>query len=98
MEYAVEPDRVLLTLFGSVVDLDRLGAAPIVVGVNVAGLDPGTHEVAVVPSLPAGVTLAAVSPETVTVRITEPPTPSPEPSAASPSPSPSEGPSPSIAP
>lgn len=95
MEYAVEPDRVLLTLFGSVVDLDRLGAAPIVVGVSMAGLDPGIHEVAVVPSLPAGVTLAAVSPETVTVRITAPPTPSPEPSAASPSPS--EGPTPSAA-
>lgn len=98
LEYAVEPDRVLLTLFGSVADLDRLGAAPIVVGVNVARLDPGTHQVTVVPSLPAGVTLAATSPETVTVEITEPPTPSPESSAAVPSPSPSVGPSPSIEP
>jgi YbbR domain-containing protein len=95
LEYAVAPDSVLLTLFGSVVDLDRLAAAPIVVGLNVADLEPGVHDVPVVPSLPAGVTLAAISPETVAVTITQPATPAPE---ATPSPSSSVAPSPTAAP
>ena len=51
---------MLLTLFGSMADLDRLGASPIVVSLNVAELEPGTHEVPVVPSLPSGVTVAAI--------------------------------------
>jgi YbbR domain-containing protein len=67
--YTVEPDRVVVTLFGSVVDLDRLSAAPLVVGVSVAGLDPGIHEVAVAPVLPAGVTLVSLTPETVRVTV-----------------------------
>jgi YbbR domain-containing protein len=96
LDYAVSPDRVLLTLFGSVADLDRLGSAPLVVGVNVATLGPGTHKVPVVPSLPAGVTLANLSPATVTLTITVPATPTPPP--ASPSSVPSLEPSPSSAP
>ena len=53
LEYSLSESQVLLTLFGPVADLDRLSAAPIVVGVNVAGLAPGTHDVPVVPSLPS---------------------------------------------
>jgi YbbR domain-containing protein len=74
LDYALSGSQALLTLFGPVADLDRLGAAPIVVGVNVAGLEPGEHELAVVPSLPSTVTLVEMSPETVTVTITVPPT------------------------
>lgn len=75
--YQTSPLTVLLTLFGSTADLDTLRAAPIVVGLNVAGLEPGTHKVSVVPSLPSGVTVAAISPETVTVIVEEVPTPTP---------------------
>jgi len=88
LEYAVAQDRVLLTLYGSIVSLDRLEAAPIVVGLNVAALGPGKHEVPVVPSLPSGVTVADLSPQTVTVTVSLPPTPTPAPT---PTPSPSPG-------
>ncbi len=82
LRYDLTATSVLLTLFGSVADLDRLAAAPLVVGVNVAGLDPGVHEVPVVPSISSGVTVAALAPETVTVTVTDPATlvsPSPAP-------------------
>lgn len=72
LRYEVAATSVLLTLFGSVADLDRLAAAPLVVGVNVAGLDPGVHEVPVVPSISSGVTVAALAPETVTITVTDP--------------------------
>lgn len=96
LDYSVVPDRLLLTLFGSVADLNRLGSVEMVVGVNVAGLDPGTHAVPVVPLLPSGVKLAALSPETVEVTITVPATPTPPP--ASPTPGASPEASPSLAP
>jgi YbbR domain-containing protein len=83
LDYALSETQVLLTLFGPVSDLDRLGSAPIVVAINVAGLAPGTHALPVVPSLPSTVTLVEVSPETVTVTISVPPTPG---ASASPAP------------
>jgi YbbR domain-containing protein len=86
--YAMSPLTVLLTLFGTTADLDTLGAVPIVVALNVADLEPGTHSVKVVPSLPSGVTVAAISPESVTVTVEEIPTPTPAPT---PSPSPTAG-------
>ncbi len=67
LEYEPSQIRVLLTVFGPVADLDRLGAASIVVAVNVASLEPGEHEVPVVPSLPSTITLVEVSPATITV-------------------------------
>jgi YbbR domain-containing protein len=76
-DYQLSADRVLMTLYGSVADLDRLSSAPLVLGLNVAGLGPGSHKLNVVPSLPSGVTVAAQSPETVTVLITALATPSP---------------------
>jgi YbbR domain-containing protein len=99
LRYAIDDGAILLTLFGPVADLDRLAAAPIVVGVSVAGLAPGTHEIAVVPALPSGVTIAAIAPGTVTVTITVPPTPSPAPTAAPPTDAPpTDRPSPTAAP
>ena len=83
LDYALSETQVLLTLFGPVSDLDRLGSAPIVVAINVASLEPGTHSLPVVPSLPSTVTLVEVSPETVTVTISVPPTPG---ASASPAP------------
>ena len=95
LQYESSETRVLLTLFGSTADLDRLASSPLVIALNVAGLGPGAHDVPVVPSLPSAVTVAAISPETVTVTVTERPTPSPAPT---PEPVASTGPSPSVAP
>jgi len=98
LQYEASETRVLLTLFGSTADLDRLAGSPLVVALNVADLGPGAHSVPVVPSLPSAVTVAATSPETVTVTVTERPTPAPLPTATpveSTGPSPSVGPSPS---
>jgi YbbR domain-containing protein len=105
LQYDLQDESVLLTLFGSVADLDQLGSAPLVVGVNVAGLDPGPHEVSVVPVIPSGVTVAAIDPATVTVVVAGPepatasaaPATVPPPAPATPSPSPS-GPEPSTTP
>jgi YbbR domain-containing protein len=88
--YALSNDTTLLTLFGSVADLDRLASAPLVVGLDVSGLAPGTHKVSIVPSLPTGMTVAAASPAFVTVTVTLPPSPTPSPApTASPSVAPS---------
>ena len=98
LDYDVSDSRVLLTLFGSTADLDRLGASPLVIAINVADLGPGTHVVPVVPSVPSAVTVAAVSPESVTVTVGQPPTAAPSPTpapAASTVPTASASPSPS---
>jgi YbbR domain-containing protein len=86
LQYEASDLQVLLTLFGSTADLDRLGASAIVISINVANLEPGANEVVVVPSLPSAITVAAISPASITVTVTErptptvPPTPTPEPS------------------
>ena len=67
--YEPSETQVLLTLFGSSADLDRLDTSPIVISLNVAALEPGVNEVPVVPSLPSAITVAAISPETVTVTV-----------------------------
>jgi YbbR domain-containing protein len=83
--YAIPSGSVILTLFGSTADLDRIASAPIVVSIDVAGLSPGTHKVTVVPSLPSGVTVVTIAPASVTVTVTTPATPTP-PTTASPPP------------
>ena len=83
-DYALADNTVLLTLYGSTADLDRLAAAPLVVGLNVAGLTAGTHNLPVVPSLPSGVTVAALTPATITVTIVSTASPSPPAASASP--------------
>jgi YbbR domain-containing protein len=71
LTYSLSTEQVMLTLFGSVADLDQLSAGPLEVGVNVAGLGPGAHDVAVVPVIPSGVEVVTISPERVTVTVTE---------------------------
>jgi YbbR domain-containing protein len=80
--YSLPVSSVLLTLFGSSADLDRLGAAPVVVALDVAGMGPGAHRVTVVPSLPSGITVVSISPAVVTVTITTPATPTPAPTTS----------------
>jgi YbbR domain-containing protein len=96
--YDLSSGTVLLTLFGSSADLDRLAATPLVVGLNIAGLAPGVHEVPVVPSLPTGVTVAAIDPEAVTVTISEPATPAPPSASPASSTAPSSPEAPSVSP
>jgi YbbR domain-containing protein len=83
--YGLNVDQVLLTLFGSTADLDRLASGALVVGIDVRGLGPGVHAVAVVPELDSGVSVVTVSPATVEVTVTQPAA-STSPGAASPSP------------
>jgi YbbR domain-containing protein len=92
LSYALSVESVLLTLFGSTADLDRLGASSLEVGLSVAGLEPGEHEVTVVPVIPSGVEVVTISPQTVIVTITEPAA-TQETAPASPSPSASASPS-----
>ena len=100
LTYALSTDQVLLTLFGSVADLDQLAAGPLVVGVNVTGLGPGDHEVTVVPVIPSGVEVVTIDPEQVTVTVTAAGASSP--GAATPTPgvtaSPSDAATPTAAP
>ncbi len=85
-EYALSTDRVLVTIGGSIADLDRLSGAELVVTLDVTGLDTGTHEVLVGANLQTGLTLIGASPDPITVTISPPPA-SPSPPPASPSPS-----------
>jgi YbbR domain-containing protein len=88
--YSLSTDRVVITVFGSPSDLDRLATAPLSVDAAVGGLEPGASLVRVEANLAAGLTLVAVAPATVTVTVALPATPTPEPTIpASPSPSPS---------
>jgi YbbR domain-containing protein len=77
LTYETSESQVLLSLFGSTAILDRLGAIPIVISINVSDLKPGTHEVPVVPTLTSSVTVASISPETITVTVTARPDPAP---------------------
>jgi YbbR domain-containing protein len=70
LSYDLSTDQVLLTLFGSVADLDQLAAGPLVVGLNVGGLGVGEHDVTVVPVIPSGVEVVTIDPEQVTVTVT----------------------------
>ncbi|MEK6721159.1 MAG: CdaR family protein [Chloroflexota bacterium] len=81
LTYDLSSDRVLVTIGGSVADLDRLTASTFTVRIDVSGLGPGVHEVPLTPNLAAGLTLVAVAPDTVSVTIASPPpTGSPVPS------------------
>lgn len=81
--YRLSIDRVLVTIGGSVADLDRLSGVSITLTVDVTGLDPGTHPVAVSANLATGLTLVGASPNPVEVIVSSPassPAPSPAPS------------------
>jgi len=80
-EYATSVEHVLVTIGGSVADLDRLSGATLVVTLDVTGLDVGTYQVSVGANLITGLTLIGASPNPVTVTISLPP-----PSQTSPAP------------
>lgn len=75
--YTLSTDRVLVTIGGSVADLDRLQGSVVVMDLAVGQLEPGTTEVPVTAALPTGLTIVSVSPPTVAVTMVAPPSPSP---------------------
>lgn len=91
LTYAPATDRVLVTLGGSVADLDRLSGSTIVVDLDVSDLGPGTTDVPVTVDVPGGITVVSLSPDQVAVTVTAPSTPTPTATpvpTASPTPSP----------
>jgi len=80
--YDLSTPRVLVTIAGSVADLDRLASTSIALNVDVAGLDLGAHSVAPTANLTTGLSLIAISPASVTVTVGSPA------SSSSPQPSP----------
>jgi len=67
--YELSTDRVLMTIAGSVAELDRLATTSLTLTVDVTGLDPGTRSVAVSANLTTGLTLLDVSPNPVEVTV-----------------------------
>jgi YbbR domain-containing protein len=84
--YALSTDRVVVTIGGSVADLDRLSGSTIVLSVDVTGLEDGVHTVPVTANLNTGLTLLGASPNPIQVTVSSlaaSPAPSPGPSATS---------------
>lgn len=88
--YRLSTSQVLVTIGGNVADLDRLDPTSFVASLDVTNLGPGTHAVDVsVLNLPAGLTVASISPPRVTVDVElVAPSPTPTPTAT-PTPTPS---------
>jgi YbbR domain-containing protein len=89
--YSTSTDRVLITLGGSVADLDRLEGATLLATLDVADLEPGTTSVAVTTDVPAGIAFVSASPDQVAVTVSIPPSPSPAAGGTVPSTSPAAG-------
>jgi YbbR domain-containing protein len=70
--YALSTTHVLVTIGGSVADLDRLSGGTLVLTLDVARLDDGAHPVIPTANLTTGLTLLGVSPSPVVVTITTP--------------------------
>ena len=70
--YELSTDSVLVTIAGSVADLDRLAATSLSLTVDVTGFDPGTHIVEVSANLTAGLSLQNVSPNPIEVTVIVP--------------------------
>ena len=85
LTYTLSADHVLVTIGGSLADLDRLSGVSLTLTADVTGLDPGQHNVAVSANLATGLTLVGASPNSVTVTVSSPAASPP----ASPGPSPS---------
>jgi YbbR domain-containing protein len=86
LTYQLSTDRILVTIGGSLADLDRLSGVSIVLTVDVTGLDVGTSSVAVSANLATGLTLIGASPNPINVIVSSPIAPSASPAAPSPTP------------
>ena len=72
LEYALSTDRVLVTIGGSLADLDRLSGQSLVLTIDVSGLAPGTHRVEATANLTTGLTLIGASPNPIEVTVSTP--------------------------
>lgn len=72
LDYALSTDRVLVTIGGSIADLDRLSGSNLVLTVDVAGLGPGSHDVTSTANLNTGLTLISASPNPIQVTVSTP--------------------------
>jgi len=79
LEYALSTESVLVTIGGSIAELDRLSGTSLVLTVDVTGLEPGTHDVKATANLTTGLTLISASPNPIKVTVSTP-APSPAPS------------------
>jgi YbbR domain-containing protein len=70
--YALSTDRVLVTIGGSIADLDRLSGATLVLILEVDGLGPGIHDLVPRAELQTGLTVVSLAPGSVVVTITGP--------------------------
>lgn len=80
--YTTSVDRVLITVGGSIADLDRLVGSTLVADLAVGALGLGDTTVSIEAVLPAGVILVASSPAQVVVTVAARSSPSPAASAA----------------
>lgn len=69
LSYKLSVDHVLVTIGGSMADLDRLSGAALLMDLDVTGLKAGTREVTPTANPPVGTTVVAISPPTVGVTI-----------------------------
>ncbi|MCU0484095.1 MAG: CdaR family protein [Chloroflexi bacterium] len=101
LRYVLGADRAVVTVGGTLADLDALDPTRLVAIVDVDGLGPGTARLPLTVTLPDGVRLVAVAPAEVEVTIVAPPSPTPAPTpipTEAPTPSPETTPGPTPAP
>lgn len=67
--YELSVGAVAVIVGGSTADLDRLEGAAFAVRANVAGLEPGVHDVPLTVDLPAGLGVVSISPGSVSVTV-----------------------------
>jgi YbbR domain-containing protein len=72
LEYALSTDRVLVTIGGSIAELDRLSGTNILLSLDVSGLQPGSHNVTATANLTTGLTLISASPNPIKVIVSTP--------------------------
>lgn len=99
LRYSLGADRAVVTVGGTLADLEALDPARIVASADVDGAGPGTVRLPLTVALPDGVRLVAVAPAEVEITITAPPTPTPAPTPVpteppTPTPEASPGPTP----
>jgi len=70
--YQLSTDRVLVTVGGSEVDLNRLSGSTLVLTLDVTGLGDGAHKVVPTANLTTGLSLLGVSPSPIVVTISAP--------------------------
>jgi YbbR domain-containing protein len=89
--YALSTDQVVVTVGGTVADLDALAGRTFAAIADVGDLEPGSHDVTLRVVLPSRLTLVAISPPRIVVTVGLPITPPP---SSGPSPSPTSPPAP----